>query len=148
MPDINQEVAAEATGIITTETALQGELEVLQTELATNPQFMAFLDKQNQLMEVQSKASDVWKKLEARMIDAGVKTIKVTEGPIVGSITIAERDNFKAVDLDAVPRKFVKKALDTTKVSSYYTLEGKLPAGIDHTTTKYLTKHLNPKKEK
>ena len=71
------------------------------------------------------------------MIEHDIKSLKGDWG----SLTIAERTNFK-VDLDNLPTKFVKKVADTTKIATAYKLDGKLPKGVETSTTKYLTKRI------
>lgn len=136
MPDKTPQ--EEIDEIISTESALSAELVQLEQELAEIPKFKEFIAKQAQLRDAQSKSSEIWKRIESQMIDNNIKSIKGDWG----SITIAERDNFKASNLELVPRKFIKKTLDTTKISQFYKLEDKLPAGVEHTTSKYLTKRL------
>jgi hypothetical protein len=113
---------------------LQKSVESLELELSQNELFQNFLIKQK---EARAEIDATWKLVEQQMINHDVKSIK---GPW-GSITIAERQNFKG-NIEDVPAKFIKKTLDTTKVATYYTLEGKLPKGIERTTTKYLTKRI------
>ena len=111
---------------------LQQTLEQMEAELATNEVFQNFLTKQK---EAQAQIAATWKKVEEQMIEHNVKSIKGEWG----SITIAERTNYKA-DLDELPAKFIKKVADTTKIGTFHKLENKLPKGVTISTTKYLTK--------
>ena len=95
-------------------------------------------DKVAELKEVQSKIDDTWKSVEKQMIDNNIKSVKGEWG----SLTIAERTNYKAEDIDLVPKKFIKKTLDTKKVSAAEQLTGELPKGITASQTKFLTKRL------
>lgn len=93
-----------------------------------------------QLKELKARQTAIdtsWKELEKAMIDHDIKSIKGDWG----SVTIAERDVFSG-SVDDVPRKFIKKALDTKKIKTFFTLEGKLPKGVEHRVTKYLTKRI------
>lgn len=116
------------------------ELRKTADELGkANPGFVNFLKHQQ---EFQKKSDAFWKKLEKDMIDNDVKSIKSKRW---GSITIAEKTTYKATDIDEVPSKFVKKALDTKKVGAQFSLSGKLPKGVVAAEAKYLTKRINIK---
>lgn len=112
------------------------ELALLEHDLMNNnPQFTAFLQKQKSFQE---KSALYWKSIEDQMIKHSVKSIK---GPW-GSLTIAERTNYKAADINDVPAKFIKKALDTTKISAQYKLSGSLPKGVESSQSLYLMKRI------
>jgi hypothetical protein len=89
------------------------------------------------LKAAQDQITAFWKEVEAGMIDSNTKSIKGDWG----SVTIAERNNFK-VDLDLLPTKFIKKVADTTKIGATYKLENKLPKGVELSVTKFLTKRI------
>lgn len=128
----------EVVSALKEEGTLQTELMKLEEELReVSPQFQTFIEKQAELRVVQAKNSEVWKQVEARMIEHDIKSIKGDWG----SITIAERQNFK-IDLDLLPAKFIKKVPDTTKIAASYRLEGKPPKGAEPYTTRYLTKRI------
>jgi hypothetical protein len=114
--------------------ALQKSLEDIEQELMANEQFRKFLELQK---TTQDQIATVWKNIETQMIEHDVKSVKGDWG----SITIAERQNFKA-NLDELPSKFVKKVADLSKIANSYALEGKLPKGVERTITKYLTKRI------
>lgn len=114
--------------------ALEKQVSDLELEISKNEQFRAFLAKQK---EAQAQISETWKIVEQQMIEHDIKSLKGDWG----SLTIAERTNFK-VDLDNLPTKFVKKVADTTKIATAYKLDGKLPKGVETSTTKYLTKRI------
>lgn len=111
--------------------------ELEKTVEQTALQQANFEAKVKDLKTLEDDLKATWKTVESAMIEHNVKSIKGDWG----SITIAERDVFKG-DIEEVPAKFLKKALDTKKIGSYYTLEGKLPKGVTHSTTKYLTKRI------
>lgn len=112
------------------------ELVLLEHELMTsNPKLGAFLQKQK---EFANKSAAFYKTIEEQMIAHNIKSIKGSWG----SLTIAERTNYKAADLDAVPAKFIKKALDTTKVSAQVKLSGKLPKGVESSEQLILQKRI------
>jgi hypothetical protein len=94
--------------------------------------------KAKELKTAQDQIDATWTKVKEVMVANNIKSIKGEWG----SITIAERKVFKALDLATVPAKFIKKVLDTTKIGSAFTLEGKLPKGIEMSTTQYLTKRI------
>lgn len=119
---------------------LQDDLAALEAELNANEVFQRFIELQRTFND---RSSEVWKKVEQQMIENNIKSIKGDWG----SLTIAERTNYKAEDLEAVPRKFIKRTLDTTKVGAAAKLEGKLPKGITSSKTQYLTKRLKARSE-
>lgn len=96
-----------------------------------------FETKVKEMKAAEDDLKATWKQVEAVMIENDIKSVKGDWG----SITIAERQNFKG-NVEDVPPKFIKKTLDTTKIATYYTLEGKLPKGVERSTTKYLTKRI------
>jgi hypothetical protein len=123
-------IEGEVLDVLSLEKQLQeAEMALMQVEA-----FVKFTQLQKDVAEQTSK---VWKQVERHMIEHDVKSLKGDWG----SITIAERQNFKA-DIELLPNKFIKKTADTSKIATYYTLEGKLPAGVERSTTKYLTKRL------
>lgn len=141
MADAKDKIEAEAVEIIEKEHNLSNELMVLESELRnTNPKFQQFIEKQSELKLVQSQSEIFWDTIKTEMIAHDIKSIKGEWG----SITVAERVNYKAIDnnLEGVARKFIKKVLDTTEVGRTHKLEGKIPKGIDSTITKYLMKRL------
>lgn len=98
----------------------------------------SFETKAKELKDAETQIKATWKQVESVMIEHDIKSIKGDWG----SITIAERTNYKAEDLDAVPSKFLKKALDTNKIAAAFKLENKLPKGITTSVTQYLTKRI------
>lgn len=117
MSDVTKEIQTQAA----TAVALQKEVE----------------EKISSLKEAQEQINATWKQVETAMIDNDIKSIKGD----FGSLTIAERTNYKA-DLDQLPAKFIKKVADTTKIATFAKLEGKLPKGVTTSSTKYLTKRI------
>lgn len=119
--------------------SMEQELVKLQTELSENDQFKKFIDFQQ---KVKDKSTEVFKNIERVMIDNDIKTVKGTWG----SITVVERTNYSA-DMTQLPAKFIKKVIDTAKISASHKLEGKLPKGVSTTTTKFLMKRFNRTEE-
>ena len=115
--------------------SIPSELQVMVEQTAL--QQAEFESKVKEMKAAEDYLKGVWKQVETAMIENDVKSIKGDWG----SITIAERDNFKG-DIKEVPAKFLKKVLDTSKISSSFALTGKLPKGVERTTTKYLTRRL------
>lgn len=126
---VKKDIDKEVVELITEET----KLAQLEQALQESPQFKAFIQAQQ---DFRDKSSAYWKNVEQQMIDNGIKSVKGDWG----SLTIVERVNLKAPDLTLVPAKFIKKALDTTKVSAYEKLAGELPKGVISTPTQYLMK--------
>lgn len=117
------------------------ELALLEHDLvSSNPQFTAFVQKQK---EFQTKSNLYWKAIEDQMIKNNIKSIKGDWG----SLTIAERTNYKAEDLAKVPAKFIKKALDTTKIGAQVKLSGELPKGVTSSLTLSLQKRIKVSNE-
>lgn len=95
-----------------------------------------FAKAETELKELKAKHDEVIAQVQKAMEDNGVQKI---DGDW-GSITLAERNTYKAVEMDEVPAEFVKPALDTAKVKAHNVLTGDLPTGVAVTTTKYLVK--------
>jgi hypothetical protein len=119
-----------------TETAIPKELQQQVDQAAALQQDVEARVKA--LKTDQERIDATWAQVKDVMVANNIKSVK---GPW-GSITIAERKVFKATDLKDVPAKFIKKVLDTTKVGSTFTLEGKLPKGVEMSITQYLTKRI------
>jgi len=106
-----------------------------QLETAMNSEeFQRFIAMQK---EINTKAPDLWKRIEAEMIDKGVKSVKGD----FGSVTIAERTDFD-VDMLTLPAKFFSEVPDMTRIRKTYYLENKAPKGVSVRTKLYLTKKL------
>lgn len=100
-------------------------------------QKFAELDTQHKAMK--KEAEEARALITAAMVEAGVPKIEDLKLPgFTGFITLAERVNYKADDLEAVDEKFLKPALDTDKVKAERTLTGELPAGIVESKTNYI----------
>jgi hypothetical protein len=128
-----EKVKEEITGTVTEILQEEMSLAELEKQLQESPQFKAFIEAQRTF---QTRSALFWKTVEGQMINNEIKSIKGDWG----SLTIVERTNLKAADLSLVPSKFLKKVLDTTQVSAYEKLTGKLPKGVESTPTKYLMK--------
>ena len=94
-----------------------------------------------------AQAEAAFKELEAQKKDAELKIIEAMEVHSIpklagdwGTITLATRKSFKAIG--AISNEFTKAALDSKKVSAYYTLNGDLPCNVEINETKYLVKKL------
>lgn len=82
--------------------------------------------------------------LKLAMIEQGVD--KITFDPeltgISGYITLAERTNYKVTDPDELDDQFKTLSPDTAKIKAQHTLTGELPAGVETSTTQYITKKI------
>lgn len=127
----NQEeiIAGEVTEVL----ALETSLAELEAELSQNEQFRHFLARQK---DTKAQIDAFWKRVEAEMIEHGVKTVKGDWG----TLTIAERINWTYDD--RLPAKFYKKVVDTKKLTDTFRLEGKEPKGAAANYTRYLTKRI------
>lgn len=99
-----------------------------------------FAAKEAAYKAAEKEAKEATELIKNAMIEAGVPKIEIDLPNVTGYITLAERTNYKAEDLTAVPQDFLKLALDTDKVKAEKTLKGNLPAGVVETTTQYITK--------
>jgi hypothetical protein len=100
--------------------------------LAENKAFLDFIQIQK---EVTEQFEATWAVVQELMEKHDVKSIKGDWG----YVTMSERKNFKG---SPAPR-FMKKVIDTAKVSAYMKISnGILPKGIEMTTTKYLAKKI------
>lgn len=97
-----------------------------------------FVALEAQFKSAKEQHDAVVEQVKEAMITAGVQRI---DGDW-GYITLAERTNYKADDITAVDAKYLKQALDTTKVKAEAVLTGKLPAGVTESKTQYITKKL------
>lgn len=97
-----------------------------------------------QLKALEKEAANATAELKQAMIDQNVNKIEFDPEltGISGYITLAERTNYKATDIDAVDDQFKKFSLDTEKVKAAHVLNDNLPAGIEVTKTQYITKKI------
>lgn len=112
----------------------QNELATLEQELQADPKFAQFLEARKSFAELEAK---VWKRVEEVMIDNNIKTIKTDKF----TLTIAERTSFD-IDLETLPKKFIKRVPDTTLIGGTYKLTGVPVKGTTPKFTKYLTKRI------
>lgn len=97
-----------------------------------------FAKAEVELKVLKEKHDAVIEQIREAMVANGVTKI---DGPW-GYITLAERITYKAEDPNAVDEKYLKYALDATKVKAEAVLTGVLPAGVTETKTQYITKKL------
>lgn len=116
------------------------------TQLVKNPntkkaimvlQKFAKMEAEYKALEKESKlARD---QLKEAMIEAGIPKIEDIDIPgWTGFITLAERTNYSAEDVSKVDAKYLKSALDTTKVKAEAVLTGTLPVGVTESKTQYI----------
>lgn len=127
-----QIVEEEAIGLVEKELALRQQEADL---VAENPKFGEFLQ---QMKAYEKNAKILWSTVEDQMIKHQVKSIKGDWG----SLTIVDTTRYTTEDIDSVPPKFIKKALDTTKIKAQSKLSGKLPRGIIATNKQHLMKRI------
>lgn len=118
-------------------------------QLVKNPntkKAMAILAKyanlESQLKEAEKEAKEASEQIKQAMIDQGVAKLEF-EFPdikLTGYITLTERTNYGAIDINEVDEKYLKQVLDTNKVKAEVTLTGELPAGVVTSKTQYITK--------
>ncbi len=88
----------------------------------------------------EKEAKDATELIKQAMIAGGVDRVTIDTPELTGYITLAERTNYKAENLDDVADEFLKSALDTDKVKAQAVLTGQLPAGVVESKTQYITK--------
>ena len=88
----------------------------------------------------EKQAKEATELIKEAMIEAGVPKIEINLPGLTGYITLAERTNYKADDLNEVGDNWLKSVLDTDKVKATRTLTGQLPAGVVESKTQYITK--------
>lgn len=112
---------------------LEGQLVIKNGVIEQTPILLNFLQVTKELEE-QIEASYAY--LKEQMVANNVRSVKGEWG----SLTIAERLNWKTID--TVAPRFYKKTLDTSKLKAYYIAMNRLPNGVDVSTTQYLSKRL------
>lgn len=100
----------------------------------------AELEAEYKALEKESKKAT--ELIKDTMIEQGIDKVNIDMPGLTGYITLAERVSYKAEDLDMVEDKYLKSALDTSKVKAEVVLTGKLPEGVTETRTQYITKKL------
>lgn len=88
----------------------------------------------------EKEAKEATKLIMEAMIAGGVNKVMVDLPGLTGYITLAERTNYRAEDLEQVAEEFLKPALDTDKVKAQAVLTGQLPTGVTESKTQYITK--------
>lgn len=99
-----------------------------------------FAETETAYKAAEKEAKAATELIKNAMIEAGVPKIEVDLPNLTGYITLAERTNYKADDLEQVADEFLKSALDTEKVKAQAVLTGQLPAGVVESKTQYITK--------
>lgn len=133
-----EKIKAEVEQELTIYDKQQMELATLEQELQADPKFAQFLEARKSFAELEAK---VWKHVEAVMIANNVKTMDIKTELHDIKLTIAERTNFD-VDLELLPKKFIKRVPDTTLIGNTYKLTNKPVKGTTPKITKYLTKRI------
>lgn len=111
----------------------------LEQALSANPQFIEFMKLKD---AVAKKEGEVKKQIEGRMIENGIKKVVVDS---YGTFTIVDSKSW-SYDENELPKKFIKKVVDTTAVNNHFKLTGKLPKGATYVPKQFLK--VTPKKEK
>lgn len=131
-----------------TESIVKHELEVfeqkelalkqLTEQLEANPQFQTFITAQQEFRKLETV---VWKRIEETMIVNDVKSI-ITDKM---TLTIVERTGFD-IDLDLLPKKYIKRVPNTTLIGSEYKLTGAPVKGTSPKVSHYLMKRFKEEK--
>lgn len=110
----------------------QATVARLQEELESSPQFAAFIEAQKALREVEA---NVWGRVESVMMANNIKSIKTD----LVTLSIATRTSYD-IDIDLLPKKFIKRVPDTTKIATAHKLNGEPVKGTTPKYTNYLVK--------
>ena len=95
-----------------------------------------------QLKAAKAEADEANIEIRDAMIENGVTKIEIDNPQLTGYITLVERTTYKAKDISEVDTQFTKVALDTKKVAAQKDLTGELPAGVEASVSKHITKKL------
>jgi hypothetical protein len=141
---------------------MEVQLSELEMVLAGDERFQNFLRLQK---AVNDKSAEVKKSLEKQMIENNIKSITLDSW---GKITIVERKDIKVVNVNKVPKKFLKyvvsgeeikaiedrlgrkveiesKEADLPSIKDHAKLSGKVPKGAEEKVTQFIK--MTPKKE-
>lgn len=120
--DPKQTIEGEVVSVVT----MQQELANVENELMQLDAFKKFIELRKTVNDKMASIRDNVEFLMVPAYKAGQvdKTIKGDWG----SVTVTESDTFE-IDEAALPAKFFKKVVDTTKIRKTYQLEGKPPKG-------------------
>lgn len=104
----------------------------------------AYAKAESALKVLEKQAKDATEQIKQAMIDGNVPRIEFDPEltGIEGYITLAERTNYKAEDLEVVSDEFKKFSLDTDKVKAHTVLTGELPGGVSQSKTQFITKKI------
>lgn len=122
------------------------------TQIVKNPNtkkaiaiLQRFAAKEAAYKAAEKEAKEATELIKNAMIEAGVPKIEIDLPNVTGYITLAERTNYKADDIEQVPAEYTKLALDTDKVKAQAVLTGQLPVGVVESKTQYITKKFKAK---
>ena len=118
---------------------MEMQLSELEMALSNDPTFQNFLNLQK---AVADKSKEVLKNLEKQMIENNVKSIKLNDW---GTLTIVDGKKW-SYDETVLPKKFIKKVVDTTAINNQLKLTGKVPKGATFVPNYYIK--ATPKKDK
>lgn len=128
MTDKRSDIEAELADEVKILVPLQEQMN----ELAQKPEVVKYLEATKQFRDTEKA---IRLTIQTQMENNNIKKISGDWG----YMTIVERANYRATDINDVPSKFVKKALDTTKVAAQLKLTGELPRGVETNPTRSLT---------
>lgn len=157
-----EELKQKATKDLAKVQKMEVQLSELELVLAGDERFQNFLRLQK---AVSDKSTEVKKNLEKQMIDNNIKSITLDGW---GKITIVERKDIKVVNVNKVPKRFLKyiiagaeikaieeelgrkvivesKEADLSSIKDHAKLAGKVPNGAEEKVTQYIK--MTPKKE-
>lgn len=130
MPKTDTSVESQVQEVI----ALQTKAQEIELAIQSNH---TIRELTRQKSELDGKIADFWKAIEEAMIATGTKSIKGDWG----YVTLVEKIGSWTVT-DKLPAKFMKKVLDSTKISNHFKLTGKAPEGATPNFTRYLRKEI------
>lgn len=104
-----------------------------------------FAKKEAEYKALEKESKQAAELLKEAMIEQGISKIDIDLPGLTGYITLAERINYRAADINEVADEFKKPTLDTEKVKAQAILTGQLPEGIVESRTQYITKKFKEK---
>lgn len=105
-----------------------------------------FAIKEAEYKALEKESKQAAELIKQAMIDQGIEKVSIDMPGLTGFITLAERINYKAEDLEDVDEEYLKPALDTDKIKAQVTLTGELPDGVEESRTNYIIKKFKVEK--
>ncbi len=132
------ELKDEASKEIDSLVSLEKKADELQMVLSNNNDFADFLEVSR---KIKDKNAEIREKLLSQMVESNVKSVVLDDW---GTITVVDSKSW-SYDEELLPKKFIKKVVNTTLVNDTYKLSNKLPKGASFKNKPYIK--MTPKKK-